>query len=220
MRQADEIGRGLQAAGVAVRIGERGRGDVAEALALRISEHYHERAAVLEYDGERPRAEAEAEALAAAWASLPLKRRQTMNDPASAEATYRAPAFELLTTARDVFDLPQPAPVLWRDPRPPHRPRRSRRGAVRRRGRHTRECRRIGEKLLNPGPGRRDGDRSGGRPGVRERLRPASKGRRRRPGVVRRQPGPDRRPPALVHRDRPGAVASMGKPGAAVSDGP
>ena len=73
VRQADEIGRGLQAAGVAVRIGERGRGDVAEALALRISEHYHERAAVLEYDGERPRAEAEAEALAAAWASLPLK---------------------------------------------------------------------------------------------------------------------------------------------------
>ena len=68
---ADEIGRGLQAAGGAVRIGERGRGDVAEALALRISEHYHERAAVLEYDGERPRAEAEAEAeaeaLAAAW---------------------------------------------------------------------------------------------------------------------------------------------------------
>ena len=69
VRQADEIGRGLQAAGVAVRIGERG--DVAEALALRISEHYHERAAVLEYDGERPRAEAEAQA--AAWASLPLK---------------------------------------------------------------------------------------------------------------------------------------------------
>ena len=67
VRQADEIGRGLQAAGVAVRIGERGRGDVAEALALRISEHYRERAAVLEYDGERPRAEAEAEALAAAW---------------------------------------------------------------------------------------------------------------------------------------------------------
>ena len=48
-----------------MRIGERGRGDVAEALALRISEHYHERAAVLEYDGERPRQEAEA--LAAAW---------------------------------------------------------------------------------------------------------------------------------------------------------
>ena len=68
----DEIGRGLQAAGVAVQIGERGpQGDVAEALALRISEHYHERAAVLEYDGERPRAEAEA--LAAAWLSLPLK---------------------------------------------------------------------------------------------------------------------------------------------------
>ena len=69
VRRADEIGRGLQAAGVAVRIGERGRGDVAEALALRISEHYRERAAVLEYDGERPRteAEAEAEALAAAW---------------------------------------------------------------------------------------------------------------------------------------------------------
>ena len=29
------------------------------------------------------------------------ERRQTMNDPASAEATYRPPAFELLTTARD-----------------------------------------------------------------------------------------------------------------------
>ena len=58
VRQADEIGRGLQAAGVTVRIGERGRGDVAEALALRISEHYHERAAVLEYDGERPRSSA------------------------------------------------------------------------------------------------------------------------------------------------------------------
>ena len=41
-----------------------------------------------------------------------------MNDPASAEATYRPPAFELLTTARDVFHLPQPAPVLWRDPDP------------------------------------------------------------------------------------------------------
>ena len=67
VRHADEIGRGLQAASVTVRIGERGRGDVAEALALRISEHYHERAAVLEYDGARPRAEAEAEALAAAW---------------------------------------------------------------------------------------------------------------------------------------------------------
>ena len=67
VRRADEIGRGLQAAGVAVRIGERGRGDVAEALALRISKHYDERAAILEYDGERPRQEAEAEALAAAW---------------------------------------------------------------------------------------------------------------------------------------------------------
>ena len=67
VRRADEIGRGLQAAGVAVRIGERGRGDVAEALAVRISEHYDERAAVLEYDGERPRQEAEAEAQAAAW---------------------------------------------------------------------------------------------------------------------------------------------------------
>ena len=67
VRRADEIGRGLQAAGVAVRIGERGRGDVAEALAVRISAHYDERAAVLEYDGERPRQEAEAEALAAAW---------------------------------------------------------------------------------------------------------------------------------------------------------
>ena len=41
-----------------------------------------------------------------------------MNDPASAEATYRPPAFELLTTAHDVFHLPQPAPVLWRDPDP------------------------------------------------------------------------------------------------------
>ena len=50
-----------------MRIGERGRGDVAEALAVRISAHYDERAAVLEYDGERPRHEAEAEALAAAW---------------------------------------------------------------------------------------------------------------------------------------------------------
>ena len=35
-----------------------------------------------------------------------------MNDPESAEATYRPPAFELLKTARDVFNLPQPAPVL------------------------------------------------------------------------------------------------------------
>ena len=35
VRRADEIGRGLQAAGVAVCIGERGRGDVAEALAGR-----------------------------------------------------------------------------------------------------------------------------------------------------------------------------------------
>ena len=59
---ADEIGRGLQAAGGAVQIGERQQGDVAEALALRISEHYHEKAAVLEYDGERPRHEAEAKA--------------------------------------------------------------------------------------------------------------------------------------------------------------
>ena len=67
VRRADEIGRGLQAAGVAVRIGERGRGDVADALALRISKHYDERAAILEYDGERPRQEAEVEALAAAW---------------------------------------------------------------------------------------------------------------------------------------------------------
>ena len=41
-----------------------------------------------------------------------------MNDPASAEATYRPPALELLTTACDVFHLPQPAPVLWRDPDP------------------------------------------------------------------------------------------------------
>ena len=41
-----------------------------------------------------------------------------MNDPESAEATYRPPAFELLKTARDVFNLPQPAPVLWRDPEP------------------------------------------------------------------------------------------------------
>ena len=68
---ADEIGRGLQAAGVAVQIGERQQGDVAEALALRISEHYHERAAVLEYDGERPRAEAEGPGRG--LASLPLK---------------------------------------------------------------------------------------------------------------------------------------------------
>ena len=41
-----------------------------------------------------------------------------MNDPESAEATYRPPAFKLLTPARDVFNLPQPAPVLWRDPEP------------------------------------------------------------------------------------------------------
>ena len=42
-----------------------------------------------------------------------------MNDhPESAEATYRPPAFELLKTAHDVFNLPQPAPVLWRDPDP------------------------------------------------------------------------------------------------------
>ena len=41
-----------------------------------------------------------------------------MNDPASAEATYRPPAFKLLTPASDVFDLEQPAPVLWRDPDP------------------------------------------------------------------------------------------------------
>ena len=34
---------------------------------MRISAHYDERAAVLEYDGERPRQKAEAEALAAAW---------------------------------------------------------------------------------------------------------------------------------------------------------
>ena len=53
--------------GGVVELVTRERGDVAEALALRISEHYHERAAVLEYDGERPRAEAEADALAAAW---------------------------------------------------------------------------------------------------------------------------------------------------------
>ena len=45
--------------------------------------------------------------------------RQAMNDhPESAEATYRPPAFELLKTAHDVFNLPQPAPVLWRDPGP------------------------------------------------------------------------------------------------------
>ena len=36
----------------------------------------------------------------------------------SAEAMYRPPAFELLTTASDVFNLEQPAPVLWRDPDP------------------------------------------------------------------------------------------------------
>ena len=41
-----------------------------------------------------------------------------MSDPASAEAMYRPPAFELLTTASNVFNLPQPAPVLWRDPDP------------------------------------------------------------------------------------------------------
>ena len=41
-----------------------------------------------------------------------------MSDPASAEAMYRPPAFELLTTASDVFNLEQPAPVLWRDPDP------------------------------------------------------------------------------------------------------
>ena len=49
--------------------------------------------------------------------------------PESAEATYRLPApvdplpsdpspEPLLKTARDVFNLPQPAPVLWRDPDP------------------------------------------------------------------------------------------------------
>ena len=42
-----------------------------------------------------------------------------MNDhPESAEATYRPPAFELLKTASDVFNLEQPAPVLWREPDP------------------------------------------------------------------------------------------------------
>ena len=41
-----------------------------------------------------------------------------MSDPASAEAIYRPPVFELLTTASDVFNLEQPAPVLWRDPDP------------------------------------------------------------------------------------------------------
>ena len=50
-----------------MQIGERQQGDVADALAVRISKHYDERAAVLEYDGERPRQEAEVEALAAAW---------------------------------------------------------------------------------------------------------------------------------------------------------
>ena len=41
-----------------------------------------------------------------------------MTDPASAEATYRPPAFELLKSASDVFDLPQPDAVLWRDQGP------------------------------------------------------------------------------------------------------
>ena len=72
VRRADEIGRGLQAAGVAVQIGERQQGDVAEVLALRISEHYHEKAAVLEYDGERPRHEAKAKAKAKAEAWRPF----------------------------------------------------------------------------------------------------------------------------------------------------
>ena len=126
--------------------------------------------------------------------------------PKSAEATYRPPALELLTTAHDVFHLPQPAPVLWRDPDPRTDP--GEVDAVLSVGEVAilASAGGLGKSCLTPGPGRRDGDRGGGRPGVRERLRPASKGRRRRPGVVRRQPGPDRQPPALVHGDRPGAV--------------
>ena len=53
-----------------------------------------------------------------------------------------------------------------------------RRGAVCRRDRHPRQCRRIGEILFDPGPGRHVGDRGGGRPRVRRRLRPASEERR------------------------------------------
>ena len=53
--------------GIRVEIGERGRGDVADALATHISEVYEERTAIMEYDGELPREKAEAEAIRIAW---------------------------------------------------------------------------------------------------------------------------------------------------------
>ena len=139
-----------------------------------------------------------------------------MNDPASAEATYRPPAFERLTTARDVFHLPQPAPVLWRDPRTDP-------GEVdavlsvgevailASAGGLGKSCLALAvETATAAEAGREYGNACG--------LRVKAGG-----AVLvsyEDSPGPDRRPPALVHGDRPGAVAPMGKPGAAVSDGP
>ena len=65
--KADAIGLELKKAGIRVEIGERGRGDVADALATHISEVYEERTAIMEYDGELPREKAEAEAIRIAW---------------------------------------------------------------------------------------------------------------------------------------------------------
>ena len=132
-----------------------------------------------------------------------------MSDPASAEAMYRPPAFELLTTASDVFNLEQPAPVLWRDPDPRTDP-----GEVD-------AVLSVGEVAILASAGglgkscltlalaveAATAAEAGREYGAACGLRPASEGRRRRLGVVRRQPGPDRRPPPLVHEDRPGAVA-------------
>ena len=138
-----------------------------------------------------------------------------MNDhPESAEATYRPPAFELLKTAHDVFNLPQPAPVLWRDPDPGT----DSSGDVD-------AVLSVGEVAILASAGGLGKScltlalavetatvAEAGR-GVWRGLRPASKGRRRCRGVVRGLSGPDRRPLALVRVYPPGAVLPMGKPG-------
>ena len=100
-----------------------------------------------------------------------------MNDPTSAEATYRPPAFKLLKSARDVFDLKPPAPVLWRDPQT---------------------------------PGRKYGNACG--------LRVKAAG-----AVLVSYEDSPARIGARLHwftKTPPDAVAPMGNPGAAVSDGP
>ena len=108
---ADAIGCELLKAGLRVEIGERGNGDVADALAAHIAEVYEERAAIMEYDGELSRGEAEAEAIRLAWKTPPhapdgSTRSGAVTGRASFSRSDRSPPSQASTNTPTVASLP------------------------------------------------------------------------------------------------------------------